>query len=225
MSTIHNHSLNVPKLKGNSFWKCPSCMSCKSTKSYHIRDKPTTKKITMNDLLATTEYEDIHLPNVLPGQHFHFDFGFVRSKTFQWKDKDGRTQTSIDGKNAYLLAIDRKTWYMWVYISSSKQPPVEFCEQLLNKFKASTTHRTVRCDQGELATSKAFNEMLTKAGFILEVTGSNSSKQNGIAERPHQTLAQMIRCMLYSAGLGPEYWSYALLHAVYISRIGYLKRQ
>ena len=70
----------------------------------------------MNDLLATTEFEDIHLPNALPGQHFHFDSGFVRSKTFQWKDKDGRTQTSIDGKNGHLLAIDRKTRYMWVYI-------------------------------------------------------------------------------------------------------------
>ena len=111
MSTIHQHALNIPKLNGNSFWKCPSCMACKSTKSYHIRDRPSTKKkVTLDDLLAPKEFDDIlHLPSALPGQHFHFDFGFVRSKTFQWKDKDGRTQTSIDGKNAYLLAIDRRT--------------------------------------------------------------------------------------------------------------------
>ena len=217
MNTIHHHAINVPKLRGNSFWKCPSCMACKSTKSYHIRNNhKSNKKVTLSDLLEPTEYDDLSLPTALPGQHFHFDFGFVRSKTFHWKDKDGRTQTSIDGKNAYLLAIDRKTRYMWVFISSSKQPPLEFCEQLLTKFRASTTHRTVRCDQGELATSKAFNEMLSKVGFTLEVTGSNNSKQNGIAERPHRTLAQMVRCLLHSSGLGPEYWSYALLHAVYI---------
>ena len=58
--------------------------------------------------------------------------------------------------------------------------------------------------------------MIVKAGFTLEVTGSNNSKQNGIAERPHRTLAQMVRCLLHSAGLGPEDWSYALLHAVHI---------
>ena len=26
----------------------------------------------------------------------------------------------------------------------------------------------------------------------------------------------MMRCLLHSSGLGPEYWSYALIHAVYI---------
>ena len=37
-----------------------------------------------------------------------------------------------------------------------------------------------------------------------------------LAERPHRTLAEMVRCMLHSADLGPEYWSFALVQAVWI---------
>ena len=36
MANIHQHVKNVPSLKGNSFWKCPSCLSGKFDKSYHV---------------------------------------------------------------------------------------------------------------------------------------------------------------------------------------------
>jgi hypothetical protein len=37
-----------------------------------------------------------------------------------------------------------------------------------------------------------------------------------MAERPNQTLGQMVRCLLHSSGLGPEYWSFAIQHAIYL---------
>ena len=222
MQSIHKHSIGIPPLKGNSFWKCNSCMSSKSQKTYHTKDHKSKlvskwKKTTLKDLLLEDEMnntDDFYMPNALPGQHFHCDFGFMRSKSYQHKDEEGKIQTSIDGKNAYLLVIDRSTRYMWVYISNSKRPPVQFCKTILSKFKSSTKHRSIRCDQGELATSHEFQQMVKDEGFTLEVTGSNNSKQNGMAERPHRTLAQMVRCCLHSSGLGPEYWSYALQHCV-----------
>lgn len=58
--------------------------------------------------------------------------------------------------------------------------------------------------------------MLDKEGFTPEVTGTDNSQQNSPVERPHCNLAQMMRCMLHSANIGPEYWSFALQHAVYI---------
>ena len=72
----------------------------------------------------------------------------------------------------------------------------------------NVTHKTIRYDQGELATSLKFNEMIVEEGFTLERTGSANSKQNGMAERPHRTFGNMMRCVLHSAGLGPEYWSF-----------------
>ena len=58
--------------------------------------------------------------------------------------------------------------------------------------------------------------MIHQEGFILELTGSDASAQNGVAESPNKYLGNMMRCLLHSAGLGPEYWLYALLHAVFI---------
>ena len=145
------------------------------------------------------------------------DFGFVRGTDFNYKTETGRTITSIDGKSAYLAVIDRASRYTWIFITESKQPPVEIVRQLLEKFKSTNPHRTVRVDQGgELGKSAAFRTMIGTTGFLREITGSDASTQNGMVENPNRMFGQMMRCMLHSAELGPEYWSYALLHAVYI---------
>ena len=35
-------------------------------------------------------------------------------------------------------------------------------------------------------------------------------------ERPNRNLTETMRCLLHAADLGPEFWSFALLHAVYL---------
>ena len=119
MQTIHKHSKGVPQLRGNSFWKCASCMMGKCDKSYHVKHPAKKLQSLLTDTTSKEEEDDIYMPSALPGQHFHFDFGFMRTKHYQQEDQDGRTQTSIDGKNAYLLVIDRKTRYMWVYVNNA----------------------------------------------------------------------------------------------------------
>lgn len=59
----------------------------------------------------------IHLPDTNPGQHFHTDFGFVLGSEFSLKLKNGKTITSIDAKNAYLLVADQVAPMIWVYIA------------------------------------------------------------------------------------------------------------
>ena len=79
------------------------------------------------------------------------------------------------------------------------------------------TRRIVRTDQGgELWKSTAFQQMVADSKFLLEPTAARTPQQNGLAERPHQTLANMMRCLLSTANLPPEYWSWALIHAVYL---------
>ena len=57
---------------------------------------------------------------------------------------------------------------------------------------------------------------MTLEDFTLELTGADSSAQNSIAESPNESLANIIRCLLHSANLGPEYWPYTLIHATYV---------
>ena len=123
----------------------------------------------------------------------------------------------MDGYNSYLIIVDRATRFTWIFLTKSKIPPIESAKLILEKFKTEHKHRTVRVDQGsELGRSANFQTMVAKAGFTLETTGSDASAQNGLAERPNQTFGQMMRCLLHSADLGPEYWSHALLHSVYL---------
>jgi hypothetical protein len=68
----------------------------------------------------------------------------------------------------------------------------------------------------ELAGSEAFRHVVDKHQYILETTAPDSSGQNGLVERPHRTLKERVRCLLYTAGLGVEFWSDALLHAVWL---------
>jgi hypothetical protein len=50
-------------------------------------------------------------------------------------------------------------------------------------------HAAVCTDQGgELGRSHAFQSLLQKYDYAYEPTGTNSSKQNGMAERPNQDL-------------------------------------
>jgi hypothetical protein len=69
---------------------------------------------------------------------------------------------------------------------------------------------------GDLYESHKFKEIALKHNFNLEPTGAGAPFQNGMVERVNQTLENMMRCLLLSANLGPEYWSFALTHAVYL---------
>ena len=76
----------------------------------------------------------------------------------------------------------------------------------ISKFKSDNPHCTIRTNQDKaLAKSVEFNKMIVEEGFVMEPTGTDNSKQNSRAERPHRNLSQMMRCMLHASGLGPEY--------------------
>ena len=226
LHNLHKHAKGVPKLRGNAFYRCPICMADKLCTKVPI-GKTKEKKLQRQmqragtDTNVVSEIMDDYLEGKSikgePGQHMHMDFGFVRGSDFKDEDKEGNTITSIDGKNSYLLIIDRSTRFIWIFLTSSKVPPIEAARMVLEKFKSDNPNRTVRVDQGgELGKSEAFQDMVGKANFTLETTGSEASAQNGMAERPNRTFGHMMRCLLHNAELGPEFWSYALMHAVYI---------
>ena len=77
----------------------------------------------------------------------------------------------------------------------------------------------VRTDQGgELARSSAFrNMMLGEFGYVVKPTGADSPSQNSGVERYNNTLAVIVRTLLYGSGLPALFWSAALLHATYLN--------
>ena len=78
--------------------------------------------------------------------------------------------------------------------------------------------RRVRADQGgELAKSAEFRKVVQKHKYFVQPTGSDASFQNTLPERPHRTYGNITRKILQGAGLSNTYWSYALLHVIYLN--------
>jgi dUTP pyrophosphatase len=167
------------------------------------------------------DYIKSKLAKVVVTEHrFHMDFGFPRGSTFKGIDSvTGQTFTSIDGYRAYLLIIMYLQRRVWVFLTKNKQPPIEILRTFLRKYDTKDhTHKVIRSDQGgELRRSSTFRRLCCdEFGYILEPTASGTPQQNGLAERPNRTFGRMMRCLLHSAGLGPQFWSFALLHSVWI---------
>ena len=192
MKYIHHCVEGVPKMHKHPMQKCRVCDEMKITKASKRggTSKDTTK----------------------PGERFHMDFGFVRGK------KNNISVRSHDGYRAYLLIVDHFTRYGWVFLSKNKNPPIATVRYFLNSYGLKDNAvKIVRTDQGgELANCEAFRKTIEEASYTLEITGSDNSSQNGIAERPHKTLADMMRASLENSGLGPEYWSDALIHSMFV---------
>ena len=147
------------------------------------------------------------LPTINKGDVLHIDFGFMRGE-FSEKDQNGKIITSIDGFNSYALIVDKATRWMWILLTKTKTPPIDFTRKILRSFGPRTYQGRIRTDQGgELARSEEFRKMVSEENYILEPTAAYTPEQNGMAERPNRTLGQMTRCLLHSAGLGDEYWS------------------
>ena len=76
--------------------------------------------------------------------------------------------------------------------------------------------KTLQSDGGGEYMNTKFNTYLRDAGIVKVTTPPYTPAQNGIAERANRTLTEAARCMLLDAGLGNEYWGFAILAAVHI---------
>ena len=205
MDRIHTAVRGIPKLRRNQFYSCNACMASKFKKSHIGKTKSYVKDggdINNDDSIGI-------------GQHLHMDFGFVRGSEWSKKDNDGKLVTSIDNFRSYLLVINKASRYIWIFLTKTKSPLIKQVEGLLAKFRNQYNYCTVTTDLGkELGTSNKFREAIANGGYTLKTTGAHSSAQNGLAEKPNQDLARMMRSLLFGAGLSSKYWSYALRHAV-----------
>jgi hypothetical protein len=139
------------------------------------------------------------------GQALALDVGFM----FQGSKDDVRAEilTGLNGGNAYCIVYDFKTEVLFGVTSQGKRLSLPWLHLLLTRIAppASVTRRIIRMDLcGETGLNPDVQELLDRHGYITQPTGAGSSSQNGMAERPHQTIANAIRDMLLSAISHPD---------------------
>ncbi len=132
------------------------------------------------------------------------------------KGKD-RVVCLYDSFTSYLLIVNEATWYVWVFLTASKDPPLDIVSEFLHHHGHKDSG-SIRTDQGgELARSLDLQDLvLWKFHYTLEPTDTNSPSQNGAVEIYNDKFAMRVRTILFGSGLSAEYWSAALLHLVYL---------
>ena len=69
-------------------------------------------------------------------------------------------------------------------------------------------------DQGsELFNNPEVENLFTKLGHTIHLTGADASNQNGLAKRGHRTTADAMQAFPTGANLSPEFWPHAFHHS------------
>jgi hypothetical protein len=116
-----------------------------------------------------------------------------------------------------LVIVDKATPYVWVFLTASKQPPLEIIAEFLHHH-GHEDGGSILTDQGrELARSFDLQDLLLwKFQCTLEPTGTDSPSQNGTVKIYNDKFAVCMRTLLFGSGLPAQYRSAALLHSVYL---------
>ncbi|GJX81498.1 retrovirus-related pol polyprotein from transposon TNT 1-94 [Tanacetum coccineum] len=98
---------------------------------------------------------------------------------------------SIGGRHYYVTFVDDFSRRVWVYTLKTK-------DEVLGVF------------------IKWKKMMETQTCIFRNFTVRYTPQQNGVAERMNQTLLEKVRCMLFNAGLGKEFWAEAVMYACHL---------
>ncbi len=144
----------------------------------------------------------------------------MRASTMDFAHPNKSTDWVMSSYNRYtlyLLIIDEVCWYAWVFLTKSKDPPLDIVRAFL-WLHGHADGGCVRTDQGgELASSFAFGDLILKDfGYTLKPMGMDSPSQNGAVKIYNDKLGVCTCSFLYGSGLPAKYWSEALIHAVYL---------
>ena len=119
----------------------------------------------------------------------------------------------LNGETCYALITDHFSGRLYGRAFATKAPPVEWVNNWLANNTPDCPDKYVRMDGGgELGRSRDIRQTFLNFGYTVEVTGPDSSHQNGPGERPHQTIGDALRSMLSGANLQASFWPYAFYH-------------
>ncbi|KAI2491256.1 Reverse transcriptase (RNA-dependent DNA polymerase) [Fragilaria crotonensis] len=194
LSTMHRFVKGMPEFTlPTALEECPVCLAAK------LRKQPSGTATIMRSTVCN--------------QGISIDFGFMVQKNH---DKSRQHNLiGLNGETCYALITDHFSGRLYGRAFTSKAPPIDWVNNWLANNAPSCPDKYVRMDGGgELGKSRDILRIFADFGYTVELTGPDSSNQNGPGERPHQTIADALRAMLSGASLQPSFWPYAFYHYV-----------
>ena len=189
---MHQFIKGMPEFSvPNELESCPVCLAAK------LRKQSAGTKSTMRSTICN--------------QGISIDFGFMVQRSHNAKRQ--HNLIGLNGETCYALITDHFSGRLYGRAFATKAPPVEWINNWLANNAPDCSDKYVRMDGGgELGRSQDVRQTFVNFGYTVEVTGPDSSHQNGPGERPHQTIGDALRSMLTGANLQAGFWPYAFYH-------------
>ena len=125
---------------------------------------------------------------------------------------------SPTGGKYYMVFVDDYTRASWTYILTSRKEVLSRVQHFL--FEIITQYETIvkvlRTDNALEFTQKAIEELCLAHGIVHQTTCPYTSQQNGVAERKHRHLLDMVRTLLLAMRVPQYLWCEAVLTATYL---------
>ena len=125
---------------------------------------------------------------------------------------------SPTGGKYYMVFVDDYTRATWTYILKSRKevlsPVQHFLIEIITQYE--TIVKVLRTDNALEFTQKAIEELCLAHGIVHQTTCPYTSQQNGVAERKHRHLLDMVRTLLLAMRVPQYLWCEAVLTATYL---------
>ncbi|WJX63250.1 hypothetical protein P8452_48162 [Trifolium repens] len=134
---------------------------------------------------------------------FHFDiWGLV-------------SVSSVHGHKYFLTALDDYSRFTWIILCKTKSEITTLVQNFITMIeKQFDCHvKTIRTDNG---LEFLMPEFYASKGILHQTSCVETPQQNGRVERKHQHILNVGRALLFQSKLPKQFWSYAVLQAVYI---------
>jgi hypothetical protein len=123
--------------------------------------------------------------------------------------------SSIHGHKFFLTIVDDHSRFLWVILLKSKAEVAHhvqsFITMIQNQFHV--TPKVVRSDNGPEFMLSTF---YASHGIIHQKSCVETPQQNARVEIKHQHILNVGRALLFQSKLPSSYWSYAILHVVFL---------
>ena len=125
---------------------------------------------------------------------------------------------SIGGARNFLIFVDDRSRYTWVYFIRKKSDVFEYFKEFKTMIEKQTgkSIKILRSDQGGEYTVGTFTYYCKDNGIIQQFTVPHTPQQNGVAERKNKKLVECAHGMLKGKSVSNGFWAEAINTVVYL---------
>ena len=126
--------------------------------------------------------------------------------------------SSHTGGKYYRVFVDDYTRASWTYIMKSRKEVLSRVQHFLLEIisQYATLVKVLRTDNALEFSQKAIEDLCLAHGIVHQTTCPYTSQQNGVAERKHRHLLDMVRTLLLAMRVPQYLWCEAVLTATYL---------